>query len=559
MNILGISSYYHDSAAAILKDGHLIAASAEERFNRIKHYNGFPRQAILFCLQQAKLTPGEIDYIAFYDKPFVKFDRILTSFIANFPKSREAFVQVIPVWLKERLLTKEKIGDLLGDVPVIFSEHHLSHAASAFFVSPFKESAIMTVDGVGEWTTSALGFGNDREIHLGQELRFPHSLGLLYNAVTAYLGFRVNSDEWKVMGLAPYGRSIYKSQLEKLILLNADGSFKLNMKYFSFDHSFNSMFNNKFEELFGAPKREPEEPITQFHQNVAASAQAAVETVLIMMAKHLRGIYDTKNLCIAGGVGLNCVANWKILKQAGFENVFVQPASGDDGAALGAAFFVHHQLLKHKRDFVMRHAYWGPEYADEEIEQYLKNKGANFEKLDTPDLIDKASGFIVKDKIIAWFQGRTEWGPRALGNRSILANPLNPGMREMINAKVKNRENFRPFAASVLEESSAELFEFKESPFMMFAVPGKPGTSDIISSVVHVDGTSRIQTVSEADNLLFYSLIKRVGEKNGIPVVLNTSFNYAEEPIVCSPDDAYRCFMKTAINYLFLGHYLVTK
>ncbi|MBP7217233.1 MAG: hypothetical protein KBA46_08135 [Candidatus Omnitrophica bacterium] len=513
----------------------------------------------MYCLDKARIVPEELDYVVFYDKPFVKFDRILTSCISTFPRSRRLFVKVIPLWLKERLFAGERLQRLLGDVPVIFCEHHLSHAASAFFVSPFEDSAIITVDGVGEWSTVALGHGHHKTISLEKEIRFPHSLGLLYNAITAYLGFRVNWDEYKVMALASYGKPSFRKQFEEIISLNDDGSFKLNMGFFSYDHSYTTMFSERLVKLFGSPPRSLSDPINQFHRDIAASAQEVLETALIRLARHAYSLYGLENLCIAGGVGLNCVANAKIVKQTPFKRIFIQPAAGDDGAALGAAYFAHHQLLGNERDFIMRHAYWGPEYSNKDIELFLNNKSISFEKLDEKALVEKAASCIAENKIIGWFQGRMEWGPRALGNRSILANPLHRETRTIINQKIKNRKDFQPFAASVLDEEASDMFELQESPFMLLAVKVKEHMLSRLPAVVHVDGTCRIQTVSQDTNELFYALLKKVKEKIGVSVLLNTSLNYADDPIACSPEDAVRCFLKTGIDCLFMGNCVLSR
>lgn len=543
----------------LLRDGSLVAAGEEERFNRAKHFSGFPGQSILFCLEQGKITPSDLDYIAFYDKPFTKFERLFTSYIANFPRSRSAFTKTIPGWLKEKLLVKETIRAYLGDIPVLFCEHHLSHAASAFFTSPYKESAILTVDGVGEWATTSLGYGLDETITMAKEINFPHSLGLLYSCLTSYLGFRVNDEEYKVMGLAASGTPRFKEQFDELLTVLKDGSFKLNMKYFCFDRSHNKMFNDKFERLFGRSARIQGEEIEQFHRDMAASVQAVLETVLIRLAQYAYDRYKVKNLCLAGGVALNCVANYKLLKNTPFTDIHVQPAAGDDGGALGAALFVYNQVLKNKRAFSITHAYWGPEYQDEEIENFLNNKKITYEKLSAQGVIEKTAEYICQDKIVAWFQGRMEWGPRALGNRSILANPRNPHMKDIINSAIKHREDFQPFASSIPEEHSRDWFEMSKSPFMLFAVPGKKEKLLVVRAVIHIDGTSRIQTVSPEENRLFYLLLKEMGKKTGIPLLLNTSFNGAGEPIVCTPEDAFNCFLKSGLDHLFLGSFLVSK
>lgn len=561
MYILGLSCYYHDAAAALVKDGELIAAAEEERFTRKKHDSGFPAKAVEYCLKEAGITIEQVDHIGFYEKPMVKFGRILETAIANWPLSYKSFRQAVPKWLTSRLRIKKEIQDALKtDKPIIFGEHHLSHAAAAFLVSPFEEAIIMTLDGVGEWATTMYGFGKGTDIKIEKEIRFPHSLGLLYSAITSYLGFEVNDAEWKVMGLAPYGKPTYVEQFQKLIDVKPDGSFRLNMKYFIHDWSSKWMFNRKFEKLFGRPMRQKETEIEDFHRDIAHSGQKVVEDTIVKMAQSLYDKYQCKNLTIAGGVGLNSVANWKILKETPIENIFIQPAAGDDGSAIGMAFFIYNSLLKQPRKFVMNHAYFGPSYTTEECEAYLKSKNVPYQLLSDEDLVKRGAECIWNNEVVGWFQGRVEFGPRALGSRSILANPCNPEMKEILNLKIKFREKFRPFAPSILREEVSEWYHLEtDSPFMLLVPKVRAEKAEKIPAPTHVDGTGRVQTVTLQDNPLYYKLIKAFKELSGVPIIVNTSFNVRGEPIVCSPADAFNCFKNTGMDSLFLQNCWVRK
>jgi carbamoyltransferase len=561
MHILGISCFYHDAAAALVRDGQLIAAGAEERFTRHKHTAEFPQRAIEYCLSAGGITIDDVDYICFYEKPFTKFDRILTCALSEFPRSYFSFLKALPLWLKERLWMKSQLQKLLNtEKEILFSQHHLSHAAAAFLVSPFQRASILTVDGVGEWCTTAGGYGEDNQINMEQEIDFPHSLGLLYSAITAYIGFKVNDAEWKVMGLAPYGEPRYLDKFNELIDIKADGSFRLNLKYFTHHYATRLPFNRRFEAHFGQPARPPESEITQFHKDIAASVQKVVERVMVGMANNLYQRHRCENICIAGGVGLNSVANWKILKETPFKNIFIQPAAGDDGAAIGAAFIVYNTLLGKPREFVMRHGYWGPEYCEAEIKECLDSQDALYQQLTREEMLKRVARLIAEDKVVGWFQGRMEFGPRALGARSILANPRNPEMKNIINSKIKFREWFRPFAPSVLREQASEYFDLDcDSPFMLLVPQVRPEKRALLPAITHEDGSGRVQTVTAAESPLYYDLIKEFERITGIPVIVNTSFNVRGEPIVCSPADAYNCFVRTGIDALVMGNFLITE
>ncbi|HEY4644188.1 MAG TPA: carbamoyltransferase [Bacteroidota bacterium] len=560
MHILGISCYYHDAAAAIVKDGTLIAAAQEERFTRKKHDYSFPTNAIQYCLKEAGITPKQLDYVGFYDKPFIKFERILSTSIATFPWSLRSFLKSMPLWIKEKLWIRQLIKkELPYDGPILFSEHHISHAASAFLVSPFEEAAILTVDAVGEWETATYGQGRGSDIRLTKRLLFPHSLGLLYSAFTYYLGFRVNSAEYKVMGLAPYGKPAYQDLiLNELVRLKDDGSFKLNMRYFAYDYGL-TMTNRRFNSLFGRPPRKPETGLEQFHKDIAASIQSVTELIIVRMVNHLHRETNLKNLCMAGGVALNCVANARILKETPFENVFVQPAAGDAGGALGVAYYIYNTVLKQPRNFVWQHAFLGPSYRDEEIRLYLDEMKVPYRTLSGDELLRECARLIAEQNVVGWFQGRMEWGPRALGSRSILADARNPENQSRVNLKIKFRESFRPFAPSVLEDRSAEYFEMDgSSPYMLFTAQVRPGKRHI-PAVTHVDGSARLQTVSRSDHPVYYDLIREFDRQTGCPVLINTSFNVRGEPIVCTPHEAFKCFMRTKMDYLVMGSFVVAK
>lgn len=560
MYVLGISCYYHDAAAAIIKDGMLIAAAQEERFTRKKHDNNFPINAVNYCLGEAGISSKQVDYVGFYDKPLLKFERILSTYIATFPKSLPSFLKAMPLWIKEKIWIGFLIKkELSYDGPILYTEHHLAHAASAFLVSPFEEAAILTIDGVGEWETATYGTGKGADINLSRRIAFPHSLGLLYSAFTYYLGFRVNSAEYKVMGLAPYGRPVYADRiLKELIRLKDDGSFKMNMKYFAYDYGL-TMTNRKFDALFGHPPRKPESKIEQFHKDVAASIQQVTEVVMVRMAAHLHAVTKMKNLCMAGGVALNCVANTRILRETPFENLFVQPAAGDAGGAVGSAYYIYNSVLNHPRNYTWQHAFWGPGYSDEQIRMYLDEMKVPYRSMGSEELMQECARLIAEQNVVGWFQGRMEWGPRALGSRSILADARNPDNQSRVNLKIKFRESFRPFAPSVLTERATEYFEIGvPSPYMLLTSQVRPEKRHI-PSVTHVDGSARFQTVNRDDNPLYYELIREFDRQTGCPVIINTSFNVRGEPIVCTPHEAFKCFMRTKMDFLVLGSFMVAK
>jgi carbamoyltransferase len=562
--VLGISCFYHDAAAALLRDGELLAAAEEERFNRQKHYNGFPALAVEYCLREAGITIDGVDHIVFYEKPLPKFARILETVIAEWPRSYSLWMRGVPMWVTTKLDHRRLFRRALGtDKPILFCAHHTSHAASAFLASEFDEAAILTADGVGEWTTTAWGAGRGSKIALTHEIRFPHSIGLFFSALTAYLGFRVNDAEWKVMGLAPYGRPRYLDEFRRTVDLRPDGSFRLNLDYFAHCYSTRRMFNRRWEDLFGQPARRAEAPLTEFHADMARSGQTMVEEALLGIARHVRAETGLRNICIGGGVGLNSVANWRILREAGFDRIFVQPAAGDSGGALGAALYVYNTVLGRPRRFVMRHAYYGPSFAEDQVAAVLRRHGARWRVVDSEeDLLRETAGWIAAGNVVGWFQGRMEFGPRALGSRSLVADPRNPKMKEIINAKVKFREAFRPFAPSVVKERATEYFDMPaglDAPFMLLVPPVRPEKRGIIPAVTHEDGSGRVQTVTEEQNGRYYRLVRAFGELTGVPVVLNTSFNVRGEPIVCSPEDAYRTFTNTGIDMLVLGNHVVTE
>jgi carbamoyltransferase len=561
VNILGLSCYYHDSAAALLQDGHLIAAAEEERFNRKKHYFGFPELAIQYCLKEAGITANDLDIIAFYEKPLKKFARLMTNFVATWPKSYSAFRQALPIWLHEKLWIRRAILKNLDiKKPVLFGEHHLSHAASGFLVSPFEEAAILTLDGVGEWSTTAIGYGKGTDITLENEIRFPHSLGLLYSTITAYLGFRVNDAEWKVMGLAPYGKPTHVAKFEELITTKPDGSFRLNLDYFAYHYHASLPFNERFEQHFGRPRRPPgDDHPEEFFRDIAHSGQKVTENAIVNMAQAAYDRYGLDKLCIAGGVGLNSVANWRIMQKTPFKDIFIQPAAGDDGAAVGVAFHIYNTVMGKPRSYVMDNAYLGPSFTNEEIEDFLKSRGIQYDAYNKEGMLERTAREIAANKVIGWFQGRMEFGPRALGSRSILANPMNPEMKDIINAKIKFREKFRPFAPSVLKDRANEYFDLGDldSPYMLLIPDVKMDKRSVIPAVTHEDGTGRVQTVTKEANGIYYDLISMVDKINGCPVVLNTSFNVRGEPIVCTPEDGYNCFMKTGIDILVMGNYVI--
>ncbi len=583
--ILGISAFYHDSAACLLRNGKIVAAAQEERFTRKKHDSDFPENAITFCLAKEGITAESLGYVAFYDKPLLKFERILETYFAYAPLGISSFVKAIPLWLKQKLWISNEIQDRLGySGKILFPEHHESHAASAFFASPFQEAAILTVDGVGEWTTSSWGVGRENSLQLMADIRFPHSLGLLYSAFTYYCGFKVNSGEYKLMGLAPYGKPRFRDLiLQELVELKEDGSFRLNLKYFDYCAGL-KMTHRRFHALFGAPPRKPESPVTQHYMDMAASIQDVTELIIRQMASHIHKKSGMKKLVLAGGVALNCVANGRILRDGPFENIWIQPAAGDAGGALGAALFVWYQLLgndRHaddKHDFQMG-SYLGPDYSQEEIEKALKVNGLDYQPLPEEELLEKAADLLADEKVIGWFQGRMEFGPRALGARSILGDARSEKMQRRMNLKIKFRESFRPFAPAVLREDAGEYFELQhDSPYMLLVSDIHPmqcisiddsdkaeGFEKLrvvrskIPAVTHVDKSARIQTVDGSHHPLFYNLLRKFKEKTGCPVLVNTSFNVRGEPIVCTPQDAIRCFGNTYMDYLIIGPFLVKK
>ena len=560
MNILGISAFYHDSAAALLRDGELVGAAHEERFTRKRHDPALPVEAARYCLEAAGLEIGDLDYVVFYDKPFVKLERILLTYIATFPRSLPSFTKSMPIWLKEKLWIPRAIGAELGyEGEVLFAEHHQSHAASAFLPSPYEEAAILTCDGVGEWATTTLGSGRGNQIELLREIRFPHSLGLLYSAFTYYLGFKVNSAEYKVMGAAPYGEPRYVQKIyDELVDLREDGSFRLNMKYFAYDYGL-TMTNDRFAKLFGQPVRSMEGPMEQFHWDMAASVQRVTEEIVLKMVRHLHERTGMKNLCMAGGVALNCVANGRIVREGPFENLWVQPAAGDAGGALGAALYAYNCVLEKPRALKMNHAFWGPAFSDEAIARVLEARGAVYKTCSRDDMIRETAHALSEEQaVVGWFQGRMEWGPRSLGSRSILADARNEENWKRVNLKIKFRESFRPFAPACLAEKASEWFDIdRESPYMLQVCQVREGKG--IPAVTHVDGSARLQTVTRDAHAEFYDLLAEFDRQTGCPVLINTSFNVRGEPIVCNPEDAYKCFMRTNMDLLVLGNHILRK
>ena len=586
MKILGISAFYHDSAAALVCDGDIIASAQEERFSRKKHDHRFPNQAIDYCLSEAELVPSQIDHVVFYDKPFVKFERLLETYFAFAPIGFRSFLQSMPLWIKEKLWIPDIIQEELNyKGNILFGNHHDSHAASAFFPSPFESAAIITIDGVGEWTTASWGIGQGNHFALTQEIRFPHSIGLLYSAFTYYLGFKVNSGEYKVMGLAPYGEPKYVNLiLDHLMDLKSDGSFRFDMSYFNYCAGL-TMTKDKFHQLFGGSPRQPETQLTQKEMDLARSVQEVTEDVMLKQARYVRQVSGERNLCLAGGVALNCVSNGKILKEGIFDNIWIQPAAGDAGGALGAALDVYYRYLNQSRKIdsksdLQKSSLLGPEFDPDEIKAFLSSHHHKFLHLTDEELFSSVAELIAEQKIIGWFQGRMEFGPRALGNRSILGDPRSEKTQSVMNLKIKCRESFRPFAPSVLKESVTEYFELDDnSPYMLLVAPVqekiRQQTSEEeqklfgiarlnvvrseIPAVTHVDYSARVQTVSETEHPRYYRLIKAFEQLTGCAVLVNTSFNVRGEPIVCTPEDAYRCFMRTEMDYLVLGNFLLDK
>lgn len=586
MYILGISAFYHDSAACLVRNGEIVSAAQEERFTRNKHDSSFPFGAIDFCLKDSGINVSQLDLIAFYDKPFLKFERLLETYMVYAPIGIRSFVKAMPSWLKQKLSMRDYIRkELSYDGKIIFPEHHESHAASAFYPSPFQEAAIITMDGVGEWTTTSHGIGRGNEIGLMEEIKFPHSLGLLYSAFTYYTGFKVNSGEYKVMGLAPYGEPRYKNIiLEELIEVKEDGSFKLNMNYFNYCAGL-TMTNRRFNRLFGGKPRDPESKVTQKEMDLARSLQEVTEEIVLRIGKHVHKETGMKNLAMAGGVALNCVANGRLLREGPFENIWIQPAAGDAGGAVGAALlgwyrYGNNPRLANGRTDAQRGSYLGPEFHEKDILKFLNEEGIVYHTLQQCEIAGAAAGLIAKGKVIGWFQGRMEFGPRALGARSILGDARSPTMQARINLMIKFREGFRPFAPAVLSEKVSEYFELnKESPYMLivadvrkdrrkkmskeeqqlFGIDKLNIIRSDIPSVTHVDYSARIQTVHKETNPLFHELISEFDKKNGCAVIVNTSFNVRGEPIVCTPADAYRCFMRTDIDCLIMGNFLLDK
>lgn len=561
MNVLGISCFYHDSAAALLRDGRIVAACQEERLSRKKHDSSFPERAVKYVLREAGITPEQLDVVGFYDKPLLKFERMLSTYIATFPRSFPSFRKAMPVWMREKLwvpsLIRKKLAPYKG--PILFAEHHMSHAASCFLVSPFEEAAILTVDGVGEWATASFGVGRGTDIELFKEIRFPHSLGLLYSAFTYYLGFKVNSAEYKVMGLAPYGKPVhYDKIMKEMVHLQEDGSFKLNMDYFSYDYGL-TMTNGRFNDFFSGPPRKPETWMTEREFDIAASVQKVCEEVVLKMVNYIHKETGLNRLCMAGGVALNCVANGRVIRETPMKELFVQPAAGDAGGAVGVAHYLYNTIEKQPRGPAWTHAYLGPSYSDTEISSYLQSIGAKHEVLGDSDLLKRTARVIADGKVVGWYQGRMEFGPRALGGRSILADPRDPKMRDTLNMKIKFREGFRPFAPSVLLERSSEWFDIDcDSPYMLLVAQVREGHRTI-PSVTHVDNSARLQTVTRETSPLYYDLIQEFDKLTGVPVIINTSFNVRGEPIVCTPHDAYLCFMRTNMDHLVLGHHFLSK
>ena len=593
MRVLGISAFYHDSAAALIEDGHLASAAQEERFTRKKHDSGFPEKAVQFCLDRAGIKMADIDYVAFYDKPFLKFERLLETYLAYAPRGFNSFRMAMPLWLKEKLFQKTLLRDEMKkwepdfdwQKRLLFGEHHQSHAASAFFPSPFEEAAVLTMDGVGEWATTSLGYGKGNSLEMLKELHFPHSLGLLYSAFTYYTGFKVNSGEYKVMGLAPYGEPRFKDLiLDKIVDLKEDGTFRLDQSYFDYCTGLR-MTNDKFAGVFGIKRRTPEEELTQVHMDLAASVQAVTEEIVLRLGRSVRKETGARNICLAGGVALNCVANGKLLRENVFDNIWVQPAAGDAGGAVGAAFAAYHGFMGQPRKLNghmdgMAGSYLGPEYTDDEIAERLTAVGARLTRLDHAQMIDQTAQALADSKAVGWMQGRMEFGPRSLGARSILGDARSPSMQKTLNLKVKYRESFRPFAPAVLREDLGKYFDIKtDSPYMLMVAPVTedrrramtPAEEALfgidklnvprsdIPAVTHVDYSARIQTVHKETNPAFHELLEAFKAKTGCSVLVNTSFNVRGEPIVCTPEDAFRCFMGSEIEVLVVGNCLLRK
>ena len=570
MNVLGLSFYYHDSSAALVKDGVLVAASEEERFSRLKHDSGFPGLAVDFVLKMGGLTIHDVDYVVFYEKPFVKFERMLLSAMATFPRSAAVFRESMQRWVSDKLWITSMMTKRLG-IPgskLLFADHHMSHAASSFYSSPFEEAAILTVDGAGEWSTATMGVGRDRKIEILKELRFPHSLGLLYSAFTAYCGFEINEGEYKLMGMHPYGKPRYVDKIYELIDVGEDGSLWHDMRYFAYHYSRNSTLADAFGQHFGKPPRDPklqDKSLDPFYCDMAASIQVVTEEILLKMINYLHRETGLKHLCMAGGVALNSVANYKLLVNGPFEEIYIHPAPGDDGGAVGAAYWAYNHVLEQPRGPVLDHAYLGSSYTDEEIQAFLDRHDIAYEKIeDDEEFFDFVAQSLADSKVCGWFRGRMEWGPRALGSRSIIADPRKPEMKEKLNAKIKFREAFRPFAPSVLEERAHEFFEFPEDAerhfpgrFMLYVAPVREDKRSVLPAITHEDGSGRLQTVYRESCPGYHRMIERFGEITGVPVVMNTSFNLKGEPIVEDPSHAFNTFSLSGMDLLFLNNFVV--
>ena len=593
MNILGISGYYHDSAAALLSDGRILAAAQEERFSRKKHDARFPRFAVGYCLAEIGLELTDLDYIVFYDKPLIKFERLLETYLAYAPDGFRSFVAAMPIWLKEKLFLKDLLKKTLASVagckvdalpPLLFTEHHQSHAASAFFASPFDKAAVLCLDGVGEWATTSVWLGDGNNLDPQWEIDFPHSLGLLYSAFTYFTGFKVNSGEYKLMGLAPYGEPHYRDLiLDKLLSLKEDGTFRMDMRYFNYANGL-TMTSRRFDDLFGGPPRRADSPLTQREMDIASSIQAVTEEVVLRLGQTVQRETGAENLCLAGGVALNCVANGRLLREGPFRDIWIQPAAGDAGGAVGAALSVWHEYLEKPRNVngsdCMSGAYLGPRFSDREITTYLDSVQACYVRMDDADLLPRLAEVLDQENVVGWFQGRMEFGPRALGGRSIIGDPRSRNMQSLMNQKIKYRESFRPFAPSVLAERASDYFELdSESPYMLLVAPVAEqirlpmndaqqqifGIDKLklprsaIPAITHVDYSARVQTVHAETNPRYYDLIKHFEQRTGCAVIINTSFNVRGEPIVCTPEDAYRCFMRTEMDYLVIENFLLAK
>ena len=567
MKILGISCFYHDAAAALIDDGKIIAAAEEERFSRIKHDSSFPKLSINFCLDQAKIKPSGLDAVVFYEKPFLKFERIILSFLATAPYARGAFIDAFKIWLKEKLWIKALILSNLKINPgkIFFSGHHISHAASSFYTSPFKKTAILTCDGVGEWTTTTWGRGEGSKLYLNEEIRFPHSLGLFYSTFTQFLGFEINEGEYKVMGLAPYGKPRYVKKVEKLISQESDGSFKLDLSYFNFLFSDKVSYSKKFIDLFGSPiDPKSADKVSSKYADIAASAQKVLEEKLLVIARNLKKETGEDNLCYAGGVALNGVANWRIFKEAGFKNIFVHPAAGDSGGAVGAALYFYHHVLSKPRKNSFKNVYLGASNKIVDIEKFIKRSSINAERLSDKALIERVVQLLVSGKVVGWVRGAFEWGPRALGARSILADPRSKKMKDLVNSKIKFREGFRPFAPVTLYEKGNTYFDVGDLippilEYMLAVVPVRKKWQKSLGAITHVDGTARPQLLRRTVNPLYYDLIKKFGQKSGVSVLLNTSFNLKGQPIVNTYEEAYETFMNSGLDALVLENYLIEK